>query len=259
MFEEVNESPDPRRSSAAESDAELEVEPETETEAEAEEEDAELTEWKVALREQFESWLETIEAIPEADPSEEVDAPDLYSFYEQLAAANTETRKANRRTVEAFSQWGETLARFESQLAPLRETAAQLAAVQSKENELPRSHCLVLIELLDRMHRLARAFQATPQKKGWWSGNDPAWRQAWETQRQAFAILLSHFEEWLKKEGVARIEVMGQPFDPAVMTAVAAVPDAKRPAQTVLEEVAAGYRRRGELLRPAQVKVSVGG
>ena len=63
-------------------------------------------------------------------------------------------------------------------------------------------------------------------------------------------------EELLKKEGVTRIDTLGQPFDPAVMTAIAAESDATRPPQTVLEELAAGYHRHGELLRPAQVKVS---
>jgi molecular chaperone GrpE (heat shock protein) len=219
----------------------------------------ELAEWKAALRSDFESWLETLDQIPEID-SEELEGdetPDLFSFHQQLAIANTEARKANRRAAEAFSQWGETLARFESQLAPLRESAAQLAIVQSKENELPRAYCLLQVEFLDRMHRLAKAFASSPQKKSWWTGNHSAWRQAWETQRQGFTILLSHMEELLKKEGVTRIEAEGQPFDPTVMTAVAAVPDANRPAQTVLEEITPGYRRRGELLRPAQVKVSV--
>jgi molecular chaperone GrpE (heat shock protein) len=107
------------------------------------------------------------------------------------------------------------------------------------------------------LFRLAKAFQASPAKKSWWAGTDRAWRQAWQTQGQALAILVSHFEELLKKEGVTRITTAGQPFDPSVMTAVAAEPDETRPPQTVLEEIAAGYRRRGELLRPAQVKVSV--
>jgi GrpE len=217
---------------------------------------ADLADWKSALRDDFEKWLGGIEEIPELESDGAVELPDLYSFYEQLAIANVETRKSNRRTAEAFSQWAETLARFENGLAPLRESTAELAAAQAPDNELPRAYCLVLVELLDRMYRLAKAFQSSPAKKAWWAGSDTGWRQVWESQRQGFAILVSHFEELLKKEGVTRIDVMDQPFDPTVMTAVAVEPDPQRPAQTVLEEIAAGYRRRGELLRPAQVKVS---
>ena len=42
------------------------------------------------------------------------------------------------------------------------------------------------------------------------------------------------------------------------MTAVATEPNQQRPPQTVLEEIAPGYSRQGELLRTAQVKVSTG-
>jgi hypothetical protein len=221
----------------------------------------EVADWKDALRRDFESWLAGLEEMPELEEAGTgaAETPDLYSFYEQLVAANTETRKANRRTAEALSQWGEALARFEGSLTPLRESVAQLAGAQPKEGRMSRAHCLVLVEWLDRLHRIARAFQSPPAPKtSWWggSGSDAAWRKAWETQRQAFGILVSHVEELLKKEGVTRLDTLGQPFDPAVMTAVAAEPDATRPPQTVIEELAAGYRRHGELLRPAQVKVT---
>jgi hypothetical protein len=214
------------------------------------------SDWQSALRAEFDDWLTSIDASPIADPVEAEDLPDLYSFYEQLALANSETRQSNRRTAEAFGRWAETLARFESQLAPLRETTAQLLAAQPKNQELPRAHCLILIELLDRFYRITDAFSHPPARKSWWAGNATAWRQAWEKQRQGFAILVSHFEELLRKEAVARLEVRGKPFDVALMTAVATADDPQFPPQTVLEEILPGYTRRGELLRTAQVKVN---
>ncbi|MGH7959175.1 MAG: nucleotide exchange factor GrpE, partial [Opitutaceae bacterium] len=221
----------------------------------------ELADWKEDLRRDFETWLASIDEIPEPGPEladAANDAPDLYSFYEQFAAANAESRKANRRTAEAISQWGETLARFEGGLEPLRETVVQLTAVQPKVGQLSRAHCLMLVELLDRMHRLVRAFASPPAaKNAWWPfGHDVAWRAHWGAQHQALDILVDHFEGLLQKEGVTHIATIGQPFDPAFMLAVAAEPDATRPPQTVLEELTAGYCRHGELLRAAQVKVS---
>jgi len=65
-----------------------------------------------------------------------------------------------------------------------------------------------------------------------------------------------HLGEFLKREGVRRFETLGQQFDPLRMTAVAAEPDATRPPHTVIEEIVPGYVREGELLRPAQVKVT---
>ena len=231
-----------------------------ETPAPQSEEAAELANWKETLRADFEAWLGELEEVPA--PEDALDeapeeAPDLYSFFEQLAGANAEARKANRRTAEAISQWGETLARFDSSLEPLRESVAQLAVAQPKAGEFSLAHCLALVELLDRLQRIARAFRSPPPAKHSWLRRRPsAWPKAWDTQHQAFEIVLSHLEGLLKKEGVTRLEVLGQPFDPSHMTAVAAEPDAHCPAQTVLEELAPGYRRHGELLRPAQVKVS---
>lgn len=224
-----------------------------------------LADWKDALRRDFEKWLAGLDDLAElgeaAEPEdagpEASETPDLYSFYEQLAAANSEFRKANRRTAEAISQWCETLTRFDGNLTPLRETMARLTAAQPKAEELSRGHCLVLVEWLDRLNRIRKAFESPPQKTSWWQGRgNSAWLKAWETQGQALAILASHIEELLRKEGVTRLDALGQPFDPATMTAVAAEPDSAHPPQTVLEELAAGYRRHGELLRAAQVKVS---
>jgi molecular chaperone GrpE (heat shock protein) len=230
---------------------------EEETEGEAEPEDSSLHDWKEALRRDFERWLGTIDELPSADLDDlaDVEDPDLYSFYEQMAAANVETRKVNRRTAEALSQWGDTLTRFDGQLGQLREHFGRLAANAVTAESLPRAACLVLVEILDRMHRLAAAF-VKPPEKSWWQ-NDTAWRQAWQTQRQGFDILVSHLEALLRKEGVTRIEVVGKPFEPSLMVAVAAEASSAHPHNTVVEEVAAGYQHRGELLRAAQVKVTL--
>lgn len=226
-------------------------------EDELETEDAEPPGWKDALRHDFEEWLDSVEKVPEPDEDgqESSETPDLYSFYEQLAAAGAESRKANRRTAEAFGQWGEVLTRFESELKPLRESVLELKTGVVREKRLSSPHALVVIELADRLRRMADAFEKTPKKS--WFCNDQEWRAAWENQRQGLRILMSHLEDWLEKEGVERFDSLGQPFDPSLMSAVSAEQDSSRPHQTVLEEITPGYRRQGELLRSAQVKVSL--
>ena len=237
---------EPRDFSGLRTDDEDELEPGSDSATER------LGDWKAALRRDFEQWLESIDEIPDDDAEAAEDAPDLYAFYEQLAAANAETRKSNRRTAEAFSQWSETLTKFDGDLRLLREHLARPPAV--KDDALPRSWCLALIEIVDRLHRLANALAAPPAKK-WWGG-DAHWRLAWNNQRQGLDILLSHVETLLARAGVTRFTALHQPFDPAAMSAVAAEPSTQWPPQTVLEEVVAGYRLHGELLRVAQVKVS---
>lgn len=263
--------PGPLPGSAAESRAAQASPGSNEVHPDHEPDSPELARWKTALRQDFERWLDSIEAVPDdfgdgqpgtgdAESAARAEEPDLYSLHEQLVAANAESRKANRRTAEAISQWGQVLTRFEEGLGPLRETTAQLAAAQPRSGSLSRTHCLALAEVLDRLHRLAQAFESPPPaEKNWWGGRTrsvDAWRQAWETQRQGLDILVGHLEALLAKEGVSRLETTGRPFDPTVMMAVATEPDATRPPQTVLEELAAGYRWHDELLRAAQVKVS---
>ncbi len=60
----------------------------------------------------------------------------------------------------------------------------------------------------------------------------------------------------LEKHGVERIGTVGHPFDPEVHEAVAVRPHPDYPEDTVIEEIRAGFRRDGKLLRPASVVVS---
>ena len=60
----------------------------------------------------------------------------------------------------------------------------------------------------------------------------------------------------LEKNGVERIETVGEPFDPEIHEAVAVSPHPDYPADTVVEEVRAGFVKGGKLLRPASVIVA---
>jgi molecular chaperone GrpE len=58
----------------------------------------------------------------------------------------------------------------------------------------------------------------------------------------------------LERAGVERLDPLGKPFDPAEHDAVAVDGDGPQPG-TVAAVLRAGYRWRGQLLRPAQVQV----
>lgn len=61
----------------------------------------------------------------------------------------------------------------------------------------------------------------------------------------------------LAKEGLERMEPVGEPFDPNLHEAVLheAADDEQDPAAVVVDELRAGYAWRGQVLRPAMVKV----
>lgn len=68
-------------------------------------------------------------------------------------------------------------------------------------------------------------------------------------------------EEFLKKEGIEPIEVIGKPFDPATMESVGELienvgrPTSHKPGE-VVEEIQKGYTLHGKLIRVAKVKIS---
>ena len=64
--------------------------------------------------------------------------------------------------------------------------------------------------------------------------------------------LLSAFE----KNGIERIDPLGEKMDPNWHEAMFEVPDADKPAGTVVQVVEAGYRLQDRLLRPARVGVA---
>jgi molecular chaperone GrpE len=58
------------------------------------------------------------------------------------------------------------------------------------------------------------------------------------------------------RHGVAPVEALGRPFDPALHEAMAQIEDASVPGNTVVQVFQPGYQLRGRLLRPARVVVS---
>jgi molecular chaperone GrpE len=60
----------------------------------------------------------------------------------------------------------------------------------------------------------------------------------------------------MSRYGVAEVEALGKPFDPALHEAMAQAPDASVAPNTVLEVLQKGYKLRDRLLRPARVIVA---
>jgi molecular chaperone GrpE len=61
----------------------------------------------------------------------------------------------------------------------------------------------------------------------------------------------------LEQAGLARIDALGQTFDPHLHHAVETVEDERRRDQEIVEELLPGFTFRQQLLRPSMVKVAV--
>jgi len=69
-------------------------------------------------------------------------------------------------------------------------------------------------------------------------------------------LIKSQLESILERNGLEKIKVeIGQPFNPEFHEAIVKI-ESNQPADTIIEEIEAGYILNGKVIRPARVKVS---
>ncbi len=203
------------------------------------------------------------------NPDEETDIDDnsgitLQGLHEELIATTAEARRGNRRVLEVLKNFGGVLDALSATSNDTHKAVRALPAITatSTGDGLPQAWALPLVELADRLDRVAHGFARPPTSpEPWWPGARrklAAWREAWEMQADAVAILRSHLAATLQRADLQRLEVLDCPFDPNTMTAVESTVDLEKPDHTVLAEILPGWRNSasGQLIRPAQVQVS---
>ncbi len=78
-----------------------------------------------------------------------------------------------------------------------------------------------------------------------------------ESLRQGVEMIARQLWDILERQGLERIDPLGQAFDPELHEAVQRVEDSEHQPGTVTQVLAKGYRVRGRLVRPAMVAVAV--
>ncbi|MDI7249673.1 MAG: nucleotide exchange factor GrpE [Bacillota bacterium] len=73
--------------------------------------------------------------------------------------------------------------------------------------------------------------------------------------RRGLELISRQLDNLLRQEGVEPVEAVGAPFDPRLHEAVAVWECDEVERETVTDEIQKGYLYRGELLRPARVRV----
>jgi len=201
-------------------------------------------------------------AVEEAgDVEEEMEDPHgeaLAGIRDELAAASTENRRNTRRIFDALKQFGGVLDALSAAVNDIHSTTrAQAQAPARPADNLPD-----LIELADRVDRIAAAFAREPAPAiSWWPPTRraiEAWRADRERLADSFGILSTHVRALLKNAGLERISCEGELFDPSCMHADEAVIDTFVDDHTVLAEILPGWRETagGRVVRPAHVRVS---
>ncbi|MDX9991257.1 MAG: nucleotide exchange factor GrpE [Anaerolineales bacterium] len=81
-------------------------------------------------------------------------------------------------------------------------------------------------------------------------------RPAGDSWAEGIEIIIRKFESILEKDGVIRIEALGQPFDPNLHEAIMQEESSEYESGTVTAILQQGYLYREQVLRPAMVKVA---
>ena len=107
--------------------------------------------------------------------------------------------------------------------------------------------CSTLSEILPVVDNFERARQQL----------NPEGEEA-QALHRSYQGLYKQLVDVLKQQGVARMEVVGQLFDPTLHEAVLREESSEQPEDVVIEELQRGYHLNGKVLRHALVKVSMG-
>ena len=107
--------------------------------------------------------------------------------------------------------------------------------------------CSTLTEILPVVDNFERARQQL----------NPEGEEA-QALHRSYQGLYKQLVDVLKQQGVARMEVVGQEFDPTLHEAVLREENQEHAEDVVCEELQRGYHRDGRVLRHAMVKVSMG-
>jgi molecular chaperone GrpE len=187
------------------------------------------------------------------DPSQDEPSLDPHAEGEAAAAAGTDTTEETdnvetlKQALEASREEASTnqdrylraRADMENYKKRIERTYADLAKASKKT---------LLSKLLGVKDNLERALQYGESA----GGNG-------EGIMEGVRLTQYQLDQLLNQEGVQQIEAEGKPFDPRLEEALQTVQDPGVPDHTVVQVVRNGYTYDDEVLRPAQVIVSVHG
>ena len=172
------------------------------------------------------------------------------------AADSVEAHQRSRRgETDPAPEASEELEALRAELKELQDRHLRLAAdfdnfrrrsLRDREEAHHYGHQNLVKELLSSVDNLERAIDHARK------GGDGST----EGLLEGVELVLRELHAVLSKHGVTPIEAHGQLFDPSLHEAMAQVPDASVPANTVVQVFQPGYQLRGRLLRPARVLVA---
>jgi molecular chaperone GrpE len=191
---------------------------------------------------------------------------DSYALWSAMTALTQEIKLQGR----AFQELNHTLAAQPEKIGDeLRTlyTERERTVQRDTERRCRKEALRALIDLRDRLGRgresvaARQAEMAATARAGWWARlfskrqDDPAGGSVSALIR-GYELGLERLDQTLDEFNAREIRCQGESFDPRRMNAIESEESAAVPPGVVLEVYLSGYEWNGEVLRPAQVKVS---
>jgi molecular chaperone GrpE len=187
-----------------------------------------------------------VSATPDVDAGTPIDP-----VVEEAPAMDTEIDPANRlqqleQELNSLKQEHETV---QAQYVRIAADFDNFRKRQVRDQDDLRQQlvCSTLTEILPVVDNFERARQQL----------NPEGEEA-QALHRSYQGLYKQLVDVLKQQGVARMDVVGQEFDPTLHEAVLREENQEYAEDIVCEELQRGYHRDGRVLRHAMVKVSMG-
>ena len=187
-----------------------------------------------------------VPATPDVDAGTPIDP-----VVEEAPAMDTEIDPANRlqqleQELNSLKQEHETV---QAQYVRIAADFDNFRKRQVRDQDDLRQQlvCSTLTEILPVVDNFERARQQL----------NPEGEEA-QALHRSYQGLYKQLVDVLKQQGVARMDVIGQEFDPTLHEAVLREENQEHAEDIVCEELQRGYHRDGRVLRHAMVKVSMG-
>ena len=185
-----------------------------------------------------------------ATPDVDAGTP-IHPVVEEAPAMDTEIDPANRlqrleQELNSLKQEHETV---QAQYVRIAADFDNFRKRQVRDQDDLRQQlvCSTLTEILPVVDNFERARQQL----------NPEGEEA-QALHRSYQGLYKQLVDVLKQQGVARMDVVGQEFDPTLHEAVLREENQEHAEDIVCEELQRGYHRDGRVLRHAMVKVSMG-
>ncbi len=173
------------------------------------------------------------ESGAESTPFEETEVVDTEHLLEEMNRLRAELEKTRAEAEEYKDRYLRAVAEMDN----LRKRLEKRFAEEAEQEK--RRFLRAILPLVDNLEMVVKH-----------SKSDPS------VLREGVQMILQEFMRTLEQEGVKPIPSVGKKFDPFVHEAVEVVESEAHPEETVVDEVQKGYTYKGNLLRPARVRVA---